>query len=527
MRASRLYPFVFAAVPVIHLASANDGMSTLPDLAQVLAVVLAVAGVVYLAARYLLPRPAGERLAPMATLLAMAGLLEYQNAARFFLDGSPRRAELLLAPAAVVLAAGLLLWAYRRPLAHERFAGFLTLMATLLVAFGLTDLANDHRRAARRLKESETVARMAAPIPGPARPKGPARDVYVLILDQYANQDVLREFYRYDNRPFLDSLRALGFYVPPVTRSNYTHTMLSIPSMLNAAHLTAIAREQGRAVTDPTIPNYLVQHSRVASYLQQRGYRYVFFPSHWWLATSEGPTADVEPRVWERTSPMRELGRTELRRALLESSSVPGRLLSTLGADADHVRRTLRGVALAPRLGRPVYVVAHVMSPHPPYAVKADCEPSPRTTNYRVQIECLNRQVLALVGELIRSSPVAPVIILQGDHGSKSLRFSDYPTAAAVPVAAIRERFGAFGAYYLPGGGAAAFGDTVTVVNVLGNVLRYYFGAELPREGDEQYLSVDRAPFDFRAVDPAWLTPPRMTVRDASAGASGVSGVSP
>ncbi|HYC31532.1 MAG TPA: sulfatase-like hydrolase/transferase, partial [Gemmatimonadales bacterium] len=400
---------------------------------------------------------------------------------------------------------------------------FLSLMTGMLVAFGVTDLANDQRRASERLRKSELVAAMAAPIPGPASPRGPARDVYVLVLDQYANQDVLREFYGYDNGPFLDSLRALGFHVPAVSRSNYTHTMLSIPSMLNAAHLTPVAAEQGRKVTDPTIPNYLTQHSRVATYLQERGYRYVFFPSRWWLATSGSPWADVEPQVWGGTSLLRALGRTELRRSLLRSSVVPERLVGTLEHDADHVRRTLRAVADARRFGSPVFVVAHIISPHPPYAVTASCEPSPKATTYLAQLECVNRQILDLAGELIRSSPVAPIIVLQGDHGSKSRRFSDYPSAAAVPADAARERFGAFGAYYLPNGGANAFGDTVTVVNVLGNVLRYYFGARLPRAADDQYLSVDRAPFDFRRVDPAGLTPPRITVREASTRKGGPS----
>jgi hypothetical protein len=61
----------------------------------------------------------------------------------------------------------------------------------------------------------------------------------------------------------------------------------------------------------------------------------------------------------------------------------------------------------------------------------------------------------------------------------------------------------------------------VTVVNVMGNVLRHYFGARLPREPDVQYLSLERAPFDFRRVDPAWLAPQRgLMVREARTGSS-------
>ena len=53
--------------------------------------------------------------------------------------------------------------------------------------------------------------------------------------------------------------------------------------------------------------------------------------------------------------------------------------------------------------------------------------------------------------------------------------------------------------------GGEAFGDSVTVVNVMGNVLRFYFGAALTREPDDMYLSVDRAPYAFKRVDFAWL----------------------
>ena len=87
-----------------------------------------------------------------------------------------------------------------------------------------------------------------------------------------------------------------------------------------------------------------------------------------------------------------------------------------------------------------------------------------------------------------------------------------YPSIAVVAVSALQvdpraagERFGAFGAYYLPDGGEADFGDTVSVVNVLGNVLRRYLNADLPVEPEDLYLSVDRSPFDVRRVVSTWL----------------------
>jgi hypothetical protein len=519
MRPARLYPFLLSAVPVLHIVADNPGESGVADLLLVLAATVGVASAVYLAARLALGREHGPRLAPLVALIAMAWFLGYRTVAE---SSGLDRPHLLLAPLLGAASVGLLLWGRRRPDSLDRAGSFLTLTGLLLAAFAVTDISRDRMRSAAMLRESEVVRRLSRPIAAPAEPPGPRRDIYVIVLDEYANSRVLRERFGYDNRAFEDSLRALGFHIPRLVRSNYVHTMLSIPSLLNAAHLAPLADEVGRRSTDPTLANRLLDRSRVAGFLKERGYRYVFFPSRWWYSTRRSPLADVEPQVWDETRPLRELGKTELRRLVLKASLVPGRLLRTMVWDADHVRRSLAGVTLAHRFGDPVFVVAHVISPHAPYAVDGDCRSPPRRFTYVGQLECINGRVLQVVTELIERSEVPPIILLQGDHGTATLGYSDWPTAAEVPAAAARERFGAFGAYYLPDGGAAEFGDTVTVVNVMGNVLRHYFDAALPREPDVQYLSLERAPFDFRQVDAGWLAPrPGVIVREAGEGGRG------
>jgi hypothetical protein len=164
-----------------------------------------------------------------------------------------------------------------------------------------------------------------------------------------------------------------------------------------------------------------------------------------------------------------------------------------------------------PHAGKPAFVFAHILKPHDPYVFDRQCGTLGRQKEvddvapYIQQLQCVNRLLLATVHQILRASEVPPIIVLQGDHGTSLLGATGYPHAGEVPPAAARERFGAFGAYYLPAGGAAAFGDTVTVVNVLGNVLRYYFGAHLPRAGDEQYISPANFPYAFRRVDARWL----------------------
>jgi hypothetical protein len=169
-------------------------------------------------------------------------------------------------------------------------------------------------------------------------------------------------------------------------------------------------------------------------------------------------------------------------------------------------------MAEVPRSEGPAFAFAHIMKPHDPYVFDRECRTLRRGADhddvgpYLEQLQCLNRMVLATVRLILERSEVPPIILLQGDHGTLLLHATGYADPGKVPPEAARERLGAFGAYYLPGGGAAAFGDTVTVVNVMGNVLRYYFGAGLPRASDAQYISPAEFPYDFRRVDAEWLS---------------------
>jgi hypothetical protein len=344
-------------------------------------------------------------------------------------------------------------------------------------------------------------------------PIGPKRDIYLIILDEYANAEITAARYGFDNRAFLDSLRQLGFVVP-VVHSNYVHTLLSIPSLLNASQLADITVDLGPGTRDPTVPNYLVENNRAVAFLQSHGYRFAFFPSLWWPSTRHNVHADVETGSNDHFDVMRELARTELRRDLRMASMLDllHREREWQAADADHLLRTFAGLARVPRMPGPVFAFAHVLSPHKPFTFTADCRPlarvpvSSKTGNlYVEQVKCLDRMVLHLVTGLLRDSEVPPVILLQGDHGLPSPAFDSAATADAIPPEAAYERLGAFGAYYLPDNGAAAFGDSVTIVNVLGDVLRYYAAADLPREPDDMYLSSYSRPYAFKRASSRWL----------------------
>jgi hypothetical protein len=55
----------------------------------------------------------------------------------------------------------------------------------------------------------------------------PAPDIYYIILDSYTRDDIMEDFYNFDNSSFLNDLTSLGFYVARCSQSNFAETHLS------------------------------------------------------------------------------------------------------------------------------------------------------------------------------------------------------------------------------------------------------------------------------------------------------------
>ena len=164
----------------------------------------------------------------------------------------------------------------------------------------------------------------------------------------------------------------------------------------------------------------------------------------------------------------------------------------------------------------PTFVVAHSVLSHQPYYMDASCRTLERPLEPRAiedgepvyraarvaQLKCTDSLVADVVTTLLRESRPEPVILIVGDHGTQFAdpRHLEHPES--VSPAFVRERFGAFGAFHLPAGGDSALSGSVTLVNVMGHVLRYYFGADLPPSPDDRYVS-GTEPYRFLRVDSA------------------------
>ena len=65
-------------------------------------------------------------------------------------------------------------------------------------------------------------------------------DVFYILLDGYGREDILTEFYNYDNSEFLEGLAEKGFFIASKSRSNYSNTITSLASSINMKYLEEI-----------------------------------------------------------------------------------------------------------------------------------------------------------------------------------------------------------------------------------------------------------------------------------------------
>jgi hypothetical protein len=493
-------------------------------------------------------------LEEVGTCLAWAaagGLGTYLLLYSLFRDGS--RAALLALPAIVIF---FLYGAFSTPFASEAGqevdemrvyarGGLELLYALLWIGFGAMVLV------ARRWRPLETLARVASiivacivavpvvvlapamltrlaesrpalatPAPTPATaPLAGEPDIYYLVLDSYARQDILRLLYDVDNADFLDGLRARGFFVADRSRANYLQTHLSLASSLNFRYIDDAIEPNGRVVVYRNCYG-LVQNSEVSRVLKGRGYTYVNVSSGYWL-TSPNVVADVEVR--DPDLDLREFQRTIVEMTPLKSW--PG------DTGIVHRQRIMFGLNSLPEIaarGDRKFVFAHLVCPHPPFVYTRDGDAVARSNvssmldarssdlseeqykaGYREQVLFLNKRLLEVVDGILAQYPPErrPVIVLQGDHGTgvqydwQYARLSYLPDRASILMAVLP-----------PPDRHFDLSATMTPVNLFRVVFNGLFDAQLPLLPDRTFFVPWDTPAAYtelpvEALDPVAVPP--------------------
>lgn len=341
-------------------------------------------------------------------------------------------------------------------------------------------------------------------------------DVYYIILDRYAGESTLREFYGYDNTPFLSALEDRGFAVAHDSWANYFKTSLSLFSTLTMEHIDANRFSGDNPDTFGPIHAAFQGRMAVPATFKALGYEYVHI-ANWWEPTSRNADADVIFRYTQESEFSTILFDTTLLGALNPDAATAAQPEQIQGLDLQRAHVLLGFDALAQAAHRPgpTFTLAHLTIPHPPYAFNPDGskpteqqrEERTAEEEYIAQLEYANRRVLEVVDEIIASTPPGdpdPIIVMQADEGPFPPRFARPNSENFQWLEAtddeIHWKFATLTAYRMPGVDmdAQGFNDRTSPVNAFRILFNAYFDAGLDLLPDVTYLSPDTDHmFDF------------------------------
>lgn len=280
-------------------------------------------------------------------------------------------------------------------------------------------------------------------------------NVYWLVADGYGRADMLAEEYGETVQDqFLSYLVSRGFQVSDGAVTAYPMTHLSIASTLSMDYVV----KEGDDISDLRPLYDMVQGENVVvATLRSWGYSYAMYPGDLFSATQCGGWEDVclertliSPADWALLSmtPFASLLEGPTTASTHAELSNPLRILETLDQHQPE---------------RPMFVQAHLISPHPPYFLNGpECEIQDVSMDlsadwgsdeeYLGAVRCLNAQLVETIDRLIAADPDA-VIILQGDHGpNRGIHFTGGHDVASWTDTQIRVRFSVLSAARLPEG---------------------------------------------------------------------------
>lgn len=324
-----------------------------------------------------------------------------------------------------------------------------------------------------------------------AHPIQSSPDIYYIILDAYTRADVLAEEYGYDNRPFIESLKALGFYVAECSQSNYESTPASLTTSLNMDYLQKMSDTFKFGETEMMGLFKLMDDNNVQETVSNFGYKTVSFSSGFYLAEWRDADIFLSPPSHPITGPI-----TEFETLLMSSSYL--RILDdmeVINIEDIHAERFRTRTKLVLnsfddliKIPGPKFVFIHLIIPHAPFGFDpmGNSVPPDKVNpmdGYLNQVQFISKAILPHLSTLISESSSPPVIILQGDHGP----FMPPNYAAQMKI---------LNAYFLPKGSDALY-PSISPVNSFRVVFNEYFDAGLPLLEDKSYYSRPDRRFEF------------------------------
>lgn len=315
------------------------------------------------------------------------------------------------------------------------------------------------------------------------------RDIYLIVLDSYMRYDALKEYYDFDNSSFIRHLEQLGFYVADCSRSNYAYTLQAMTSELNLDYLDQL----DLTYEDSQLSNRF-KNSKTRQLIEENGYHFVFFE------TGYPPIEIKDADLFVKSKAIKKVQDFEFLYLKTTFFLFPYDLYernnqviydATIENYVNRVKSALTGLQAPIESESPVFVYAHIISPHSPDVFTRSGTINPDWSEDKKKAAAgtyayLDDEILKAVDFILSNADQDPIIIIQADHGGPYIE---------------KYRNLILNAYYLPNGGESLLYSTISPINTFRIIFDQYFGFDYPLLPDEIYYSPEGSRYDFSLVE--------------------------
>lgn len=524
-----IHPFLFALAPVLTLLAHNVDQMAASEALWAVLVSLLLAAFSLLLLRLTLGSWWKAALGASPTLLFMLSYgAAYDLVKPLSIGGVILGRHRYLLPILSLALGAWLLHLYRRRKSLPTLTEYLNVVGLLVVGLSVGSMAFYHLRIGLASRARASTDGPSAIVPLEADPGQQPPDIYYIVLDTYPRGDVLAGYYEYDNSPFLDGLRARGFYVADQAHSNYIHTIQSVASSLNMDYLDRLEVNLDQAHAQSELTG-LIKNSRVRRSLEAAGYASYSMTSGYsptevvdsdfYLVPNMSRIEELEARgafnefeiLLSRRSIVKAALDLESRRRNLVGNFIRNRVEKSNAMRRDIVLAAYHNLAEVADAKGPKFVFVHVLSPHFPYLFDEEGNPMEGEIDlggkvlphretwplYRGQMEFITERTLEAIDVILTESESDPIIILQSDHGPDTYGGEEQPENEW-----LRRRSAILNVYLVPPDCQRQLYRSISPVNSFRVLFHCQFGAPLEPVPDELYTvddasgEVERVPID-------------------------------
>lgn len=511
-----IYPFLIGLLPVVYFFTQNSFELEWFDIVRPMAITFGLTWIFY---KVSLQISSCRDAAMLATMFAVLHFISYPLIFEFVRSHVITVRHRYFLPAwsvGFLVICVVTLFRIRKADSLKKFNYYMNFFMFILFAmqmFRLGESATHYANSSLIQQNNRAAAeKMAQQARAAARPGTKLPDIYYLVLDAYAREDILQSRFQFSNQSFLDGLRKMDFMVLDESFANYPFTHLSLSSTLNLQYLDDIVIPEFIARAPATNPHryqYLsskfgkeyISRNQLRYFLEKMGYTWYRNDSGYPMtrlrieSASEiafGPVSQLELMILDNNMFGHLLGLMTNRYSVQAFSHQKWR--NALSQFADLTSKS-----------SPKFCFYHIVSPHGPFSFDDDGSVAPERVDglilpgvmddrlnnndrdpkyrqlYPKNVAGLNIYVRQAVEKILRETNGEAIVIIQSDHGP-SLGFNYYD----IGKSDLKTRFSNLSAIYMPKKySRKGFDPNTSNVNTFRVILSNVFGVDMPKLEDK------------------------------------------